>query len=124
MREQVEEDVVVDGVRARVDPVPQVGVAAVDTRIGSRGALSNVRASMGVQETRVGDDGSERRVGSAITGRGTGHVGHLDTEFVRGSQRMRGIVVAEGRRCRPDEGRKGSGYERAARHAWRVWEIE
>jgi hypothetical protein len=122
--EEVEGDVVIDGVRARIDPVPQIGVVAVNTGVGGRRSLSDVRASTGVQEIWVGNDGSERGLGSAITCGGTGHIGHLDTEVVEGAQRMRSIVVAEGRRCRPYKGRKACGYERAARHAWKLREMK
>jgi hypothetical protein len=124
LREDVEGDVVVDGVRASVDPVPQIGIGAVDSSVGGRRSLSNVRASTGVEEIRVGNDGSERGSGSAVACGGTGHVGQLDTEVVKAAQRMRIVVVAEGRRCRPDKGRETGGHERAARHTWRLREME
>jgi hypothetical protein len=99
---------------ARVDPVPEVGILTVDTRVGCRRPLGQVRAGAGVQEPRVGDDGSEGRFASLVTSRSTRHVSHLDTEVVTRSERMLELIVAERRSCRPDEGRQTRGNERAA----------
>jgi hypothetical protein len=99
---------------ARVDPVPEVSILTVNTRVGCRRPLGHVRAGAGVQEVRVGDDGSEGRLASLVTSRSTRHVSHLDTEVVTRSESMLELIIAERWNCRPDKGRQTLGNERAA----------